>query len=96
MLPQKTARMIGTKGRVTIPQRMFDAIGTFENNHYLVIKIYGQKYIWEHPTKERRVTLPFEKGDVIVMTYDPFKGKYFEITEIYPISFSRERISKMS
>lgn len=85
MFEQKAAVMVGTKSRITIPKRLFDAIrenGGFEKNAYLVLETSIGKKFYQYPVN--RISLPFfNKGDVLVISYDPFKGAYFKIVECH-------------
>lgn len=85
-LEQKCAVRVGTQGRITIPKRMFDAIGKFEKNAYLVISFFeGEKKSYPYPVETRRITTPFFKNELLVISYDPHKGQYFQVVEHYTL-----------
>ena len=81
MIEQKATLRVGTKSRVTIPQRFFDSInenGGFEKKAYLVLKSSARKRFYQHPA--RRVSLTeFNPGDFLVISYIPSRGAFFKV-----------------
>lgn len=87
-LEQKCAVLVGTKGRITIPKRMFEFVGKFEKYAYLVISFFeGEKKSYPYPVETRRITTPFNKGDMLIISYDPHRGQFLQVVEHYSHSF---------
>ena len=81
-LEQKCAVRVGTQGRITIPKRMFEFVEKFEKNAYLVISFFeGEKKSYPYPVETRRITTPFFKGEMLVISYDPHRGQFLQVVE---------------